>query len=76
MYDIRDLKYFFKKIMTLFRLNLLKYQIGTVHLLRNAFRGEARAYPEIFIRRGFELFLYGRENLEGFWIFLLKTLAN
>jgi len=30
------------------------------------------AYPEIFRGRGFEIFLYGRENLGGVWDFFLK----
>jgi len=32
-----------------------------------------RAYPEIFRGRGFEIFLYGRENLGEFGIFFLKN---
>jgi len=32
----------------------------------------AGAYSEIFRGRGFEIFLYGRENLRGFWDFFLK----
>jgi len=38
------------------------------------------AYPEIFRGRGFEIFLYRRENLEVFWdfflFFLKKILTN
>jgi len=34
----------------------------------------AGAYPEIFRRRGFEIFLYGMENLRGgFGVFFLKN---
>jgi len=31
----------------------------------------AGAYPEIYRGRGFEIFLYGRENLVGFWYFFI-----
>jgi len=33
---------------------------------------EPGAYPEIFRGRGFEIFLYGRENLGGVLGFFLK----
>jgi len=33
----------------------------------------AGTYPEIFWEGGFEIFLYGRENLVGVWYFFLKN---
>jgi len=33
----------------------------------------AGAYPEIFRGKGFEIFLYGWENLGGFWDFFIKN---
>jgi len=42
-----------------------------IHSLRCSVSG---AYPEVFRGRGFEIFLYGRENLGGgFGIFFLKN---
>jgi len=37
------------------------------------FKFTTGAYPETFRGRGFEIPLYGREGLGGFWDFSLET---